>query len=177
METASSPGDRHREVRDKIETGKIVVGDGETCKRYVLARSPGQAKRDREVREDHSPYRRKAARPRHLAGGQHTRPSCGLRSHPAYRRYLMQLRDGQSRLDGGRIKEGERAGGSNLIRSSDGTLPAAGVALVYEQLPDIEDALFILRQVGEVRPAHLRLEDPAVLKFPGAGWRYSRWGW
>ena len=160
VEEALSRSGRYQGVRDNLEIKEIVVGDGEARKRYVLVRNPRQAERDREVREDLIAHiEGELQNLRYLPEGQHTRAICALRSHSVYGRYLRQLKDGQLRLDRGKIKESERLDGKYRIRTSDDTLPAEDVALGYKQLVDIEDAFRTLKQTLEVRPVYHRLED------------------
>ena len=160
VEEALSRSGRYQGVRDNLEIKEIVVGDGEARKRYVWVRNPRQAERDREVREDLIAHiEGELQNLRYLPEGQHTRAICALHSHSVYGRYLRQLKDGQLRLDRGKIKESERLDGKYLIRTSDDTLPAEDVALGYKQLVDIEDAFRTLKQTLEVRPVYHRLED------------------
>jgi transposase len=81
VEEALSRQGRYQKVRQNLEIKEIVVGDGEARHRYVLARNPEQAKRDRAHREQilEEP-RRELDSLKYLPEGRHTKAVRALRT-------------------------------------------------------------------------------------------------
>ncbi len=160
VEAALSTPGRYQTVRDNLEIKEIIVGKGEARQRYVLARNPKQAERDKAQREQVlEKLKDELNSLRYLPAGQHTRAVCTLRAHKTYSRFLRQNKNGQLKIDRGKVKSAERLDGKYLLRTSDDTLSPEDIALGYKQLVDIEDAFRTLKQTLEIRPVHHRLED------------------
>lgn len=158
-EALSRPG-RYRTVKDNLEVKEIIVGEGEARVRYILARNPKEAKRDRLKREElikklksemkivneRPPEKRAAAAAEMLLN-----KTCGS--------YLRLDDKGFLRLDQKKIADQEKKDGKYFIRTSDDTLSAEDVALGYKQLCEVEDAFRTLKTTLELRPMYHRLED------------------
>ncbi len=159
-EAALSRAGRYKKVKDNLEVKEITVGDGEKRTRYVLARNPEGAKRDRAEREaivarleeelSHLPE---------LSGESHSKAACALLSHKAYGRYLKTDSKGNPVIDRKRIAEDARLDGKYLIKTSDDTLSAEDVALGYKQLAEVEDAFRSLKHTLDIRPVYHRKEE------------------
>ena len=155
----SRPG-RFKPVADNLEIKEVVVGDGEARIRYILARNPKEAERDKEKRElILSKIKEELARLGDLAGEPHCKACCELIAHKSYGRYLKMDERGQPHIDKAKVKAEERLDGKYLIRTSDDTLSAVDVALGYKQLYQVEDAFRTLKTTLELRPVYHRLED------------------
>ncbi len=160
VEQAISRPGRFKPVADNLEIKEVVVGDGEARIRYVLARNPQEAERDREKRKlILSKIREELIKLGDLAGEPHSRACCELIAHKTYGRYLAMDEHGQPHIDQVKVKAEERLDGKYLIRTSDDTLSAVDFALGYKQLYQVENAFRTLKTTLELRPVYHRLED------------------
>jgi hypothetical protein len=156
VEEALSRAGRYQEINENLHVKEVIIGSGETRKRYILAYNPKQAARDKEAREKSL---------RHLeeelaaAGGKHSKSVCNLLSHPTCGRYLKTLASGKVTIDKRKVREEERLDGKYLIRTSDDEMPAGAVASGYKQLLEIENAFKCLKTTLELRPIYHRLEE------------------
>lgn len=160
VEAALSRAGRYRKVKDNLEVKEITVGDGEKRVRYVLARNPEGAKRDRAERE--AIVKRIEEELSHLPeleGESHSKAACALLSHKVYGRYLKTDAKGNPVIDRKRIAEDARLDGKYLIRTSDDTLSAEDVALGYKQLAEVEAAFKSLKHTLDIRPVYHRKEE------------------
>ncbi len=155
----ASPG-RYRKVADDLEVKELAVGDGEARVRYVLARYPERAKRDKAEREAIiRTLEEELSRLGETKGEAHSKAACALIAHKAYGRYLKAGKSGGPVLDKKRIAEDERMDGKYLIRTSDDTLSAEDVALGYKQLSEVEAAFRSLKHTLDIRPVNHRKAD------------------
>ena len=160
VEQALSRPGRFKPVADNLEIKEVVVGDGEARIRYVLARNPKEALRDKEKRElILSKIKEELAKLGDLGGEPHCKACCELIAHKSYGRYLKMDEQGQPHIDKAKVKAEERLDGKYLIRTSDDTLSPVDVALGYKQLYQVENALRTLKTTLELRPVYHRLED------------------
>ncbi|MGA2160437.1 MAG: IS1634 family transposase [Dehalococcoidia bacterium] len=158
-EALSRPG-RFKPVADNLEIKEVVVGDGEARIRYVLARNPKEAERDKAKREIIlSKIREELAKLGDLGGEPHCKACCELIAHKSYGRYLKMDEQGQPHIDKSKVKAEERLDGKYLIRTSDDTLSPVDVALGYKQLYQVENAFRTLKTTLELRPVYHRIED------------------
>jgi hypothetical protein len=115
---------RFKTVRDNLEVKEIIVGNGEKRVRYVLARNPREAERDRRIREELLHRAKEELRKiGDLKGEPHTRACCALITHPSLGRYIKTNRRGRPRLDADKIKAEEKLDGKYLLSTSDDTTP------------------------------------------------------
>lgn len=155
----ASPG-RYRKVRDNLEVKELAMGDGEARVRYVLARNPERARRDKAQREAIiRTLEEELSRLKETKGEAHSKAACALISHKAYGRYLKTGKSGNPVLDRRRIAADERLDGKCLIRTSDDTLSAEDVALGYKQLSEVEAAFRSLKHTLDIRPVNHRKAD------------------
>jgi hypothetical protein len=160
VEQALTRPGRFKPVTDNLEIKEVVVGDGEARIRYVLARNPKEALRDKTKRElILSRIKEELAKLGDLNGEPHCKACCELVAHKSYGRYLKIDEHGQPRIDKAKVKAEERLDGKYLIRTSDDTLSPVDVALGYKQLYQVEDAFRTLKTTLEFRPVYHRLED------------------
>lgn len=160
VEEALSRAGRFKVVNENLEVKEVVVGDGEARTRYILARNPKEAEKDRRHREKLlSRINDELARIGELNGKPHNKACCQLIAHKTLGRYLKTDSKGQPRIDSAKIKAEERLDGKYLIRTSDDTLSPEDVALGYKQLLEVEDAFRTLKTTLELRPVYHRLED------------------
>jgi hypothetical protein len=160
VEQALSRPGRFKPVADNLEIKEVVVGDGEARIRYILARNPKEALRDKEKRElILSKIREELTKLGDLNGEPHCKACCELIAHKSYGRYLTMDEQGQPHIDKAKAKAEERLDGKYLIRTSDDTLSPVDVALGYKQLYQVENAFRTLKTTLELRPVYHRLED------------------
>lgn len=157
-EALARPG-RYQEVRDNLHVKEILVGDGPSRSRYILAYNPKEAKRQKEERQEIvDNIKEQLESLRQLEGKAHTKTMCKLRSHKVYGRYIRQLKDGRLKLNKMKIREDEKYDGKYIMKTSDDMMEAKNVALGYKQLVDIESAFRTLKQDLSIRPVYHRLE-------------------
>jgi hypothetical protein len=155
----SRPG-RYQKVRENLEVKEIRVSRGSERRRFVLVRNPLEAERDRQRREAALERLRKEidrlndGRPRR--GAAHTKAVCALKTHPSLGRYVKELKNGELRIDAGRVAEEEKLDGKYLLTTTDPSLSAEDVALGYKQLADVERAFGTLKTTLELRPLYDR---------------------
>jgi hypothetical protein len=160
VEQALSRPGRFKPVADNLEIKEVVVGDGEARIRYVLARNPKEALRDREKRAlILSRIKEALAKLGDMEGEPHSKACCELIAHKSYGRYLKMDEQGHPHIDNAKVKAEERLDGKYLIRTSDDTLSSVDVALGYKQLYQVENAFRTLKTTLELRPVYHRLED------------------
>ena len=153
------PG-RFKKIKDNLEVKEITVGDGEKRVRYVLARNPQGAKRDRADRDGIvSRLEAELAHLPEIEGEAHSKAACALLSHKAYGRYLTTDKCANPIIDRRRIAEDARLDGKFLIQTSDDTLSAEDVALGYKQLYEVEDAFRSLKHTVDIRPVYHSKEE------------------
>jgi len=160
VEQALSRPGRFKPVADNLEIKEVVVGDGEARIRYILARNPKEAERDKSKRElILSKIREELVKLGDLGGEPHCKACCELIAHKSYGRYLKMDTQGQPHIDKAKVKSEERLDGKYLIRTSDDTLSSVDVALGYKQLYQVENAFRTLKTTLELRPVYHRIED------------------
>jgi len=140
VEEALSRRGRYQELRENLHVKEIEIGDGERRIRYILARNPLEAERQKRLREKALEEIRTELREKPSA-----KRLCELVAHQTYSRYLTVDESGKARVDPDKVRREERLDGKYMIRTSDDTLTAADVALGYKQLLEVEDAFRTLK--------------------------------
>ncbi len=164
---------RYQTVRDNLRVKEVRVGDGDGSKRFIICHNPGEAERQKQIR-DHTIERleaelarieaqrekartaKKAANAKHAAA--HTKAECALRDHPSLGRYLRQTPSGRLKIDRSKIAAEARLDGKYLLSTSDPDLSAEDVALGYKNLLEAERGFRDLKGTLELRPVFHRLE-------------------
>ena len=164
-EALARPG-RYQPVRDNLLVKQVVVGEGESRKRFVVVMNPARAERDRERRTQHLAEleaeieRLNRGRPTDEQGRQaHTKAVCALTTHPTKGRFVRELKTGQLRINRAAVKEEERLDGKYVVITSDDSLSAEDVALGYKQLAEVEAAWRTLKTDLDLRPRSDRKAD------------------
>jgi hypothetical protein len=158
---------RYQTVKDNLRVKEVMVGDGDSAKRFIVCHNPGEAERDKHTREQTitrlqaeleriKTARSKAKGPK--ADGAHHRAECALRDHPTLGRYLRQTKTGRLLIDRSKINAEERLDGKYLLSTSDPDLTAEDVALGYKNLLEAERGFRDLKSTLELRPVFHRLE-------------------
>ena len=158
-EALARPG-RYKPVKENLEIKEIVVGDGEARVRYVLARNPLEAQRDRQRRERTlAELREELKRLKSVTGEEHTKAVCKVVTSKRFGKYLMLDARNFPRIDQNKVKKEARLDGKYLLRISDDTLSPEDVALGYKQLLEVEDAFRTLKSTLDLRPMYHRVSD------------------
>jgi Transposase DDE domain len=138
----------------------VIVGDGAARQRFVVARNPREADRDRQRREQTiARLEAKLAGVEQVRGTAHEKAACKLRAHRAMGRYLRQTKTGRLMIDRAKIRDEARLDGKYLITTSDDTLSAEDVALGYKNLLEAERGFKDLKGTILLRPVFHRRED------------------
>lgn len=156
-EALKRPG-RYRTVRENLQIKEVVV-DGV---RHVVVLNPQQAERDRRARQrrlEKLEAELESLNRKRRGAKAHSRRVCALMSHPVYRRYLREQKNGRLVIDRGRVRAEAKLDGKYLIACTDPSLDAEDVALGYKQLQDVEAAFRTLKHTLELRPVYHRLEE------------------
>lgn len=158
---------RYSSVRDNLRVKEVLVGQGDAARRYVVCHNPGEADRDKQLRDqtiarlEQELERIKAARAKTKSAkddAAHHRAECALRDHPTLGRYLRQTKTGRLLLDRKKITAEERLDGKYLLSTSDPDLSAEDIALGYKNLLEAERGFRDMKSTLELRPVFHRLE-------------------
>jgi Transposase DDE domain len=151
---------RYHTVADNMTVKQVIVGDGAARQRFIVARNPREADRDRQRREQTITRLEQelAALPQER-GAAHEKTACALRAHPSMGRYTRQTKTGRLMVDRAKIRAEERLDGKYLITSSDDTLSPEDIALGYKNLLEAERGFKDLKGTLLMRPVFHRKED------------------
>jgi transposase len=153
------PG-RYRSVAENLEVKQVIVGEGETRRRFVVCRNPLEAKRD-AARRERALERiadELAALERKRTAEDRRDAEALLQAHPTMGRYLTRRR-GRLVVDAAKVKAEERVDGKFLLSTSDDSLSVEDVALGYKQLLEVERGWRDLKHVLDLRPVYHRKDE------------------
>jgi len=151
---------RYHVVAENIEVKEVIVGEGEGRQRFVVARNPREAERDRDRRERTiARLEEQLAKLEQIRGEAHKKAACKLRAHKSMGRYVRQTNTGRLMVDRAKVREEEKLDGKYLITTSDDTLSAEDVALGYKNLLEAERGFKDLKGTLLLRPVFHRKED------------------
>jgi Transposase DDE domain len=151
---------RYHVVSDNIAVKQVIVGSGAARQRFVVARNPREADRDRDRREQTiARLQAKLAALEQVRGAAHEKAACKLRAHKTMGRYLRQTKTGRLMIDRAKIRAEARLDGKYLITTSDDTLTPEDVALGYKNLLEAERGFKDLKGTLLLRPVFHRKED------------------
>ncbi|MCA1698211.1 MAG: IS1634 family transposase [Actinobacteria bacterium] len=151
---------RYHVVSDNLSVKQVIVGEGAARQRFVVARNPREADRDRQRREQTiTRLEAKLATLAQTRGAAHEKAACKLRSHRTIGRYLRQTKTGQLIVDRAKIRAEARLDGKYLLTSSDDTLTPEDVALGYKNLLEAERGFRDLKGTLLMRPVFHRKQD------------------
>jgi hypothetical protein len=151
---------RYHTVADNLAVKQVIVGDGAARQRFVVARNPREADRDRARRERTiARLEAKLAALEQTRGKAHEKAACALRAHRSMGRYLRQTKTGRLMIDRAKISDQARLDGKYLITTSDDTLTPEDVALGYKNLLEAERGFKDLKGTILLRPVFHRRED------------------
>ncbi len=154
---------RYHVVAGNLRVKEVVVDDGTMRDRFLVCHKPGQAVRDKAVREQILAQLEGAiAGSDALTRARRADLACALEAKPGYRRFLRFLRrtpSGLLRSDRAAVAAEERLDGKFLLRTSDPTLSAEDIALGYKQLLEVERAWRDLKTTLDLRPIYHRKEE------------------
>ena len=159
VEAALARPGRYHVVGDHLSVKEVVIGEGETRRRYVVIRNARQAERDRAEREAHLQAIHDAIGHLPKDRDAHTKAVCALIAHRTLGRYLKTDRRGRPSVDAAKVKAEARLDGKYLVRTSDDGLSATDVALGYKQLGEVERAWRCLKTHLDLRPMFHRKAD------------------
>ena len=166
QEALSRPG-RYANVRDNLRVKEVLVGQGDSARRYVVCHNPSEAERDKLLRDATITRLKseldqiKTARAKATSTKEteaHHRAECALRDHRSLGRYLRQTESGRLLIDRSKVKSEERLDGKYLLSTSDASLSAEDVALGYKNLLEAERGFRDMKSTLELRPVFHRLE-------------------
>jgi len=151
---------RYHTVADNLAVKQVIVGEGAARQRFVVARNPREADRDRARREQTiARLEARLAELEQVRGKAHEKAACKLRAHRSMGRYLRQTKTGRLMIDRAKIRDEARLDGKYLITSSDDTLSAEDIALGYKNLLEAERGFKDLKGTLLLRPVFHRKED------------------
>ena len=151
---------RYHEVAQNLNVKQVIVGDGAARQRFVIARNPWEADRDRDRREKTiTRLEGELTRLQQIRGQAHQKAAGKLRAHRSMGRYIRQTKTGRLMIDRAKIREEARLDGKYLITTSDDTLTPQDVALGYKNLLQAERGFRDLKGTILLRPVYHRKED------------------
>jgi len=137
-----------------------VIDDGTLRYRFAVCHNPDQEQRDRVVRAATvTQLERIIADTDALPAGEREERACRLHEKLALRKWLRLTASGKLRIDQAKLHEDERYDGKFLLRTSDPTLSAEGVALGYKQLLEAERGWRDMKSTLDLRPVFHRKEE------------------
>jgi hypothetical protein len=152
------PG-RYQVVDEGLHVKEVWVGEGETRRRFVVARNLDEARHDKLHREQAlARLEAELAALERKQGDARTLAEAELLTHPTLKRYLARRR-GRLQVDRAKAKDEEHLDGKFLISSSDDALSAAEMAIYYKQLKEVERAWRDQKHILDLRPVYHRKED------------------
>jgi hypothetical protein len=157
-EALARPG-RYAKVTDNLEVKEVWVGEGPTARRFVVCRNLHEAERDKARRR--KALARLEVELASLAdkkGDARLKAEGELLAHPTLARYLTRRR-GRLVIDTAKAKAEERLDGKFLLSSSDDSVGAADLALLYKSLLEVERSWRDLKQVIDLRPIYHRKDE------------------
>jgi hypothetical protein len=151
---------RYHTVAENIMVKQVIVGDGEARQRFVVARNPREAERDRDQREQTiARLEQQLTKLEQVRGAAHEKAACKPRSHKSMGRYVRQTTTGRLMIDRAKVREEAKLDGKYLITTSDDTLTPEDVALGYKNLLEAERGFKDLQGTLPLRPVFHRKED------------------
>ena len=151
---------RYHVVAENISVKQVIVGDGAARQRFVVARNPHEADRDRTRREQTiTRLEAKLTALEQTRGKAHEKAACALRAHRTMGRYVRQTKTGRLMVDRAKIRDEARLDGKYLLTTSDDTLTPEDVALGYKNLLEAERGFRDLKGTLLMRPVYHRKED------------------
>lgn len=145
-----STGGRYREVADNLLVKETKVGGT----RYLICFNPKEAQRRKAERGEL--IRKLEEEIQTLRPGKegHTKRICSLLSHRLKGKYLRELGNGELVINQQAVKEEARYDGKFVLRTSDGELEAAELALAYKELVRIERSFRSIKSFVEIAPVY-----------------------
>ena len=151
---------RYNTVAENVTVKQVIVGDGQARQRFVVARNPREADRDRTRREQTiARLETRLSQLEQTRGKAHEKAACKLRAHRSMGRYLRQTKTGRLMIDRAKIRDEARLDGKYLITTSDDTLTPEDIALGYKNLLEAERGFRDLKGTLLMRPVFHRKED------------------
>jgi transposase len=153
------PG-RYRTVAENLQVKQVIVGEGETRRRFVVCRNPHEAKRDaaRRAKALERIADELAALERKRTAEDRRDAEALLQAHPTLGRYLIRRR-GRLVVDAAKVKHEARVDGKFLLSTSDDSLSVEDVALGYKQLLEVERGWRDFKHVLDLRPVYHRKDE------------------
>ena len=141
----SRPG-RYKKVSDNLRVKEVVVGEGETRRRYLVCHNPAQA--DRQARHRAQVLEElKAELARHKDASSDRKWVARLRASGRYGRYLKLDKKGRLRIDRKAARAAARLDGKWVLVTNDDDLSPADAAQAYKGLMVIERCFRNLKRV------------------------------
>jgi len=151
---------RYHDVAPNLAVKQVIVGDGASRERFVVALNRWEADRDRARREQTiTRLQGELNKLEQVRGAAHEKAACKLRAHRSMGRYTRQTKTGRLMIDRAKIRDEARLDGKYLISTSDDTLSAEDVALGYKNLLEAERGFRDLKGTIRLRPVYHRRED------------------
>lgn len=152
---------RYQAISDNLSAKEVIIHQGSvTAERFIIVHNQQEAERDAAKRADIvAEAERRILEVGDLTGKDHTKRVCALKASPTFGKYLRELKNGQLKLDKGKIASEAKLDGKYLIRTSDPHLSVKDVVLGYKQLFEIERVNRDLKHTIDVRPVYHRKEE------------------
>lgn len=152
---------RYQAITPSIKAKEVIVNEGSvTAERFIIVVNENEAHRDAAKRNDIvAETERRIDELGDLKGEDHSKRVCELIADPTFGKYVREQKNGQLKLDKGKLASEAKLDGKYLIRTSDPHLSVEDVVLGYKQLFEIERVNRALKHTIDVRPVYHRRED------------------
>ena len=152
---------RYTAINDNLRAKEVITKQGSVAsERFIIVHNQLEAERDADKRADIvSETERRITELGDLTGKEHTKRVCALKASPVFGKYVRELKNGNLKLDKGKIAAEAKLDGKYLIRTSDQHLSVKDVVLGYRQLFEIERVNKDLKHTIDVRPVYHRKDE------------------
>jgi hypothetical protein len=155
----SRPG-RYHTVAGNLRVKEVRVDDGVARDRFVICHNPDAGVRDAGVRDQVvARLEGRIAASDTLNARKRAELAGGLRTKPAFARFLRVTPAGKLRVDRAKVRADANFDGKFLLRTSDESLTAADIAQGYKGLYEAERGWRDLKSTIDLRPVYHHRED------------------
>ncbi len=144
---------RFKKINDQLKVKEVVVGEGETRRRYFVCKNESQALREGLHREEILEHLEEELKALAASKDDHPKRACELLSSRRYGKYLRQSKKGRLEIDKAKVRSEERLDGKWVVTTNDDSLSAEDGALGYKAAMMIESCFRRMKTTGlKLRP-------------------------
>jgi len=144
---------RYKNLSENLAVKEVVVGEGESRRRYFLCLNRREADRQRKHREKLLSVLKAELEALARRKKDHPKAACRLMASRRFKRYLTKDAKGRLSIDRAKVRADARFDGKWVITTNDDSLNAEDGALGYKALMIIESCFRRMKTTGlKLRP-------------------------